>query len=111
MAVLSTSSGGCSVKRVLDSGGSAELWAHPSPARATMRGCFFRAAAAARAVIKNALADVFVSAHNLASDCSEFPSDSRVCSSSLKNRARQPKIFLFDPLLDAPARFVTKTAA
>jgi hypothetical protein len=109
--MLNTSRGGCSVKRVLDSGGSAELWAHPRPARATKRGCFFRDAAAVRAVIKHTLADVLVSAHSLASCCSEFPSDSRVCSSSLKRRARQSKIFLFDPLFDAPARFITKAAA
>lgn len=86
--MLNTNRGGCSVKRVLDSGGSAELWAHPRLARATQIGCFFRYEAAARAVIKHTLADVLVSADSLASCCSEFPNDSRVCNSSLKRRAR-----------------------
>lgn len=109
--MLITNSGGCNVKRVLDSGGNAAVWAHPSPAKATTVGCFFRATTAVRAIIKHALADVLVSAHSLASDWPELPSDSRVYSSSLKCRACQSKVFLLNSLFDTPTWFVTEATA
>ncbi len=95
---------------MLESGGSEASCAQPRPDQTRSKGCFLRVAAITRATTKHAFAEVLVSAHSLDSGEGESPRDSKGYSSSLKVRARQAEVLLFDPFFDTAARFSAEPA-